>query len=170
MDSTPPTKQQIEDWLDKLGKSRVWLAEQLNVSADTVKGWLSAGRPITGSSVLLLLQLMSPKAALDPEFTLQEWEQIEELARQAGITPREWISRTLKRELHKVTEDSKKPQALTVNTGAAKLTPANIAGSPGDFIGSNVQDKAAEAATGTGPVIKQKASYGSSIPKKRPRN
>lgn len=161
MDPSPPSKQEIEAWLDKLGKPRAWLAEQMNVSAETVKGWLSNGRPITGSSVVLLQQLMNPNPELNPEFTLQEWEQIEELARQAGIPPREWMKRVLKRELH-TTDSSAKSQALTVNTGAVTRTPANIAGSPGDFIGSNAQDKTVEAATGTGPVMSSQASSGSS--------
>lgn len=114
---TAPTPEEIEAWLARIGRKRSWLAEQMNVSAATVKGWLSADRPITGSSLLLLRQLMEPSYKLNPDFTLSEWEQIEARAKAEGITPREWITRVLKRELQIPNLDEAKRMAPTVIQG-----------------------------------------------------
>lgn len=95
-----PTKQEIEDWLATLGRDRHWLAMQLNVSPDTVKGWLSAGRSISGAAVPLLWQLMrKPVTEINPSFTMDEWERIEKAAARLGMKAREWITYILKKAL-----------------------------------------------------------------------
>lgn len=107
------TPQEIDEWLKSIGQKRSWLAQELDVSAATVKGWLSAGRPITGAALKLLQRLMQPTPVLNPDFTLDEWEQIETLAKAEGISPREWITRVLKREISSLPKIS----AHTVNAG-----------------------------------------------------
>jgi hypothetical protein len=120
-----PTPQQITKWLDETGRSRSDLASQLNVSSETVKGWLSANRPITGAALQLLQLLMKPAPVINPQFTLEEWLKIESLAKADGLNARDWINQVLKREISLA--DLPKPQAPTVKTGPTKPTkPTNI--------------------------------------------
>jgi type I site-specific restriction-modification system R (restriction) subunit len=122
---TPPTKQEIEDWLTTLGRDRHWLAQQLNVSPDTVKGWLSAGRSISGAAVPLLWQLMrKPVAEINPSFTMDEWERIEKTAAKVGMKAREWITYILKKALSEdALEDTAKSQPQSVNMGPTNILP-----------------------------------------------
>lgn len=116
-----PTPQQIIKWLDETGRSRSDLATELNVSAETVKGWLSSNRPITGAALQLLHLLMKPAPIINPQFNLEEWLKIESLAKAEGLNPREWINNVLKRE---ISSADLKPQAPTVKAGPTK--PSNI--------------------------------------------
>lgn len=122
---SPPTKQEIEDWLTTLGRDRHWLAQQLNVSPDTVKGWLSAGRSISGAAVPFLWQLMrKPVAEINPSFTMDEWERIEKAAAKLGMKAREWITYILKKALAEDTQgDTAKSQPQTVNMGPSNILP-----------------------------------------------
>jgi hypothetical protein len=93
----------VSEWLTKIGKTgpegRAWLSEQMNVSAPTVKGWLLAGRPITGPAEKLIRMLMEPARVISADFTVDEYEQIEECAAAEGISAREWMKKELKKAL-----------------------------------------------------------------------
>jgi len=146
MTITPPTPKEITDWLEKSDQSRADLAKALNVSADTVKGWLSANRPITGAALQLLVLLMKPKPVVNPEFTLDEWDQIEALARAEGITAREWITRVLKRELG----NAPAPKTLAHTVNAGQTTPlVQAATSFGHITPESGKKVSAEKGTGT---------------------
>jgi len=118
-----PTPQQINQWLEHTGRSRADLAKDLNVSAETVKGWLSSKRPITGAALQLLQILMKPTPVINPEFSLEEWNKIQALAEEKGISTREWINSVLKCEIS--TNAPLKPQAPTVKAGPNKIHIAN---------------------------------------------
>lgn len=120
-----PTPQQISKWLEETGRSRSELATELNVSSDTVKGWLSSNRPITGAALQLLHLLMKPSIVINPQFTLEEWLRIESLAKAEGLNARDWINLVLKREIG--TADQK-PQPQSVKSGPVKPAdlPCNI--------------------------------------------
>lgn len=115
MKTIAPTPQEITRWLDKTGRTRSDLAKELNVSFGTVKGWLSANRPISGAALKLLQMLMTPSPVINPQFTLEEWNKMEALAKAEGLNARQWINSVLKRELNP--ETPSKPLAPTVKAG-----------------------------------------------------
>lgn len=111
----------VERWLEKIGKDRAWLAAQCKVSRNTVKGWLSAGRPITGAAEALIERLMDEQQRIDPEFSLSEWTKMEERARLEGFaSTQDWVDHVLKAELAKA--PAPKNEAPTVKSGATSKT------------------------------------------------
>lgn len=150
---------EVESWLTKINKTRMWLAEQCNVSPNTVKGWLSAGKPITGAAEALIQRLMEDERRIDPEFSLTEWMQIEARAEAEGVTPQVWISRVLKREIAK-------PDAPPVNSSGA-IVPTAASSKPYNIAPMSPQHLAAEDAAEYVTPKKAKDSSSSGGPKKK---
>jgi hypothetical protein len=66
--------ERVSEWLDLIGKSREWLAEQIGVSVGTVNGWYSPGskRPIPKPNIKLMEHLIQDNELGDPKFTFPE--------------------------------------------------------------------------------------------------
>lgn len=66
--------EKVSEWLDLIGKSREWLADQIGVSVGTVNGWYSPGskRPIPKPNIKLMEHLIQDNELGDPKFTFPE--------------------------------------------------------------------------------------------------
>ena len=66
--------ERVSEWLELIGKSREWLAEQIGVSVGTVNGWYSPGskRPIPKPNIKLMEHLIQDNELGDPKFTFPE--------------------------------------------------------------------------------------------------
>lgn len=66
--------EKVSVWLDLIGKSREWLAEQIGVSVGTVNGWYSPSskRPIPKPNIKLMEHLIQDNELGDPKFTFPE--------------------------------------------------------------------------------------------------
>lgn len=98
------TKEQIQAWLDgdKKARTRHWLANQCKVSKSTVDGWLSAGRPINGSALAIIGELMGVSTPLNPTISLVTFIRAKELADGEGIGLDQWIERVMDKEIRRL--------------------------------------------------------------------
>lgn len=90
---------QIKIWLKQTGNSRTWLAQQCRVSASTVDGWLSAGRPIPGPALAIIEDLMANRLSINPKLTLSDYSRVQKAAEQQGISVTQWIENAIKNAL-----------------------------------------------------------------------
>jgi len=93
------TAENVQDWLDKHDHPRAWLASRCNVSLSTVKGWLSANRPITGSAEKIISDMMRGQISLKPELSIDDYQRMDALAKSQAISLQEWITNTLREGL-----------------------------------------------------------------------
>lgn len=89
------TREDIKQWLKKIGKDRFWLAERCFVIKKTVDNWLSAGKPIPDAKLAFIKVLMAehpcegatsttrpPRVqTMVLQFSADEWADIEEYQR-----------------------------------------------------------------------------------------
>lgn len=77
---------EISAWLNEVGKSREWLAQQIGVSVTTVNGWFSqaSGRPIPLPTDRLIEKLMQDTHLGEPRFTIPESNRIRKAMQAAG--------------------------------------------------------------------------------------
>jgi hypothetical protein len=96
MDISPDA---IKAWLKKTGNTRNWLADQCLVSKQTVDGWLSAGRPIPGSSRRIVDRLMNGSPQVNPSLTLEQYAKAQKIAESQGKSLTQWIEDLIKNSL-----------------------------------------------------------------------
>lgn len=104
MNIDPADKKAIKLWLNDFDHSNKWFAEFLGIAPQTVYNWMSSDRPIPGRYHLTIQQLMrqdyeraEAKQNLVLEFTLDEYDQIEECARLDRQPIRQWAAHQLNR-------------------------------------------------------------------------
>lgn len=93
------TPDEIKRWLKTAGQTRAWLADQCLVSKATVDGWLSAGRPIPGSSSRIIDRLMNGSPQVNPSLTLEQYSKAQKIAEAKGKTLTQWIEDLIKESL-----------------------------------------------------------------------
>jgi hypothetical protein len=81
------TKHEIKDWLDKSGKDRAWLAQQVGCTIGTLNQWFSKlGFPEW--ALLSIERLANPQqdktCGLEVTFTAREFDRIEEARKLSG--------------------------------------------------------------------------------------
>jgi hypothetical protein len=104
---------EIKDWLDSIGKDRHWLAEKCGVKKNTVDGWLSNGRPISGPALLVLKELMNPGRPLTPALDYTTWKRLEAKAAMRRISLEQLIAEILTHEAAVSDEETKARYGLT---------------------------------------------------------
>lgn len=92
---TPDT---IKDWLDEQGRDRHWLAGKCGVSKATVDGWLSNGRTIPGTALIVLKDLMDPGRPLTPALDYATWKRLEAKAVLRRQSLDDFVAEILRRE------------------------------------------------------------------------
>jgi len=144
---------EVREWLKATNRSRDWLAVECNVSAATVKGWLSAGKPITGAAEALIRRLMHSGIKLDPEFTLEEWDRIKAHASAAGLSPHAWIKQVLKDEISKPIAPPVKPGQTATPVDSLSnimpMPPQHIAAETPESVAPSQPPKKVTYASGT---------------------
>lgn len=75
----------ITEWLESIGKSREWFADQIGVSFGTVNGWYSkaTNRAIPKPNIKLIEHLLKNNELGEPKFTFQESISIQNAMRKA---------------------------------------------------------------------------------------
>lgn len=121
------SKQDIKDWLAKIGKDREWLAALCGVKFDTINKWFSVSREFPAYALLIIGQKMkdhglSQAADLSQvQFTLVEWETIDHARELAGYSNRRDFYRdALAEKAERIIEAEKRAEKITEMPKAAE--------------------------------------------------
>ena len=97
----------IKDWLDEQGKDRHWLAEKCGVKKATVDGWLSNGRPIPATALIVLRDVMNPGRPLTPSLEYSTWKRLEAKAEMRRKSLEDFVAEILRREAEAPDEETR---------------------------------------------------------------
>lgn len=69
------TKEEIDQWLKEIGKTRQWLADQCGVKYLVVNNWFSKSRTIPKKAMIIIDNLMSqPKPSGDSQVSIPDFD------------------------------------------------------------------------------------------------
>lgn len=136
-------KEEIKDWLAKIGKDRIWLADQIGCTPGTLNQWFSKlGFPEWAmKSIQRLMNPTGSTTALEVSFTASEFERIEAARKLLGLPSRKDYYETAISEFTSDILDREAAagiQAIPITAAGHKLTlystdvptPAKVAEEP----------------------------------------